>query len=137
MAGMIVSALITQTQFPRPVQSLDRQEKHTPPLFLARIWSIVLSLLRDADCENDRVWPLSPLAASPASIPLLCVSLKHLKLRCGVVCDVEVEVELYEANVRRATRGAALFSRAFAARTASLHEADILLRYIFVLAGVL
>jgi hypothetical protein len=105
---------------------LNGQEEHTPPLFLALIWSIVLSAPRDADCENDRAWTFNPLAACPAFIPVLCVSLKHRKLPLVAVRDVGVGFELHEANVRRAMRGAALFSRAFDAPVASLHEADMM-----------
>lgn len=52
--------------------------QRTPPLFRARIWSIVLSLLRDADCENVRVCPPKLLAVFPAPFCILCNSLKHV-----------------------------------------------------------
>jgi hypothetical protein len=105
----------------------NSQEERTPPLFLALIWSIVLSALRDVDCENDRAWTFDPLAACPVLILVLCVSLKHRKVPLVAVRNVVVDFELHEANVRRAMRGAALFSKAFDAPVASLHEADMML----------
>jgi hypothetical protein len=65
------------------------------------------------------------LTACPASILDFCISLRHLKLPFGTALAADVEFELCEANVRRAMRGAALFSSVFVTPAASLHGADM------------
>jgi hypothetical protein len=81
---------------------------------------------------NDRVCDRAPLIAIPASIVGFCDSLRHLRLPL-VAARAEVEFELCEANVRRAIRGAALFSSVFVTPTASLHGADMV-RGLFTLS---
>jgi hypothetical protein len=78
--------------------------RRTPPRFRALIWSMVWSLLLDADCVN----PLDPATG-------FCASLRHLEVvRDGI-----------EANVRCAMRGTDVLSRARVAPAASLHGADM------------
>ena len=92
--------------------------KHTPPLFRVRIWSIVLSLWRDVVCEKDRLCACTPPALLPNEFADLCACRKRCVCAPAVVRDGVVECEPHEVNVRRATRGAALLSRALAAPTA-------------------
>jgi hypothetical protein len=95
--------------------------KHTPPLFRARIWSMVLSLWRDVVCEKGRLCARTPLAILSEEVADLCTCRKHCVRASAVVHDGVVDFELHEANVRRATRGAALLSRALAAPAAIRH----------------
>lgn len=82
-----------------------------------------MSLLRDADCVNDRVCTRRLPALA------LCASLRH----CGFVPvgarDDDIEVEGCEANVRRAARGAVLL-RALEAPITFLHGPDIVSDFV-------
>lgn len=91
----------------------------------ALTWSIVLSLLRDADCVKDRVCVSMLLAHCNAPALALCASLRH-RGPVGSARDDGIDVE---ANVRRASRGATVPSRTFEALFMVLQDLDMALEY--------
>jgi hypothetical protein len=99
--------------------------KHTPPLFRARIWSMVLSLLRCVDCEKDRSCACELMAASLVCAEILFGPSRHCVRAPLVVREGATGFLLHEANVRRPIRDIAQLSMLLAAPSALLYGADM------------